>query len=123
MEFMCRLCNKEDKYHLNLNEKIVLLGQMNHVCNVLKKDKGIYSEFSKLTNNIMIGVQNPEDYICMGTFMNVLVDLGDFNELLWIHIMDSLFVKKYDEEYDELFGIYLGLFKYKQNIEDFSDYF
>ena len=49
--------------------------------------------------------------------MNVLVDLGDFNEHLWTIIMDSLFVKKYDEEYDELFGLYSGLFKYKNNIE------
>lgn len=49
MEFMCSLINREDKYHLNLNEKIVLLAQMNHVCNVLKKDKGIFSEFGQLT--------------------------------------------------------------------------
>lgn len=31
--------------------------------------------------------------------------------------MDALFVKKYDEEYDELFGLYSGLYKYKQSME------
>jgi hypothetical protein len=76
MEFMCSLASRDDKYQLNINEKIVLLAQMNHVCNVLKKDKGVYSEFGKLTHNIMTSIQDPEDYICMGTFMNVLVDLG-----------------------------------------------
>ena len=89
---------------------------MNHICNVLKKDKGIYEEFQKLIHKIMIGIQNPDDYICVGTFMNALVDLGQYNELLWIYIMDALFVKKYDEEYDELFGLYAGLYKYKKNI-------
>ena len=49
---------------------------MNHICNVLKKDKGIYEEFQKLIHKIMIGIQNPDDYICVGTFMNALVDLG-----------------------------------------------
>lgn len=42
LEFMCGLVNREDKYSLTLNECIVLLAQMNHVCNVLQKDKGIY---------------------------------------------------------------------------------
>ena len=73
---MCNLVNDEDKYVLNLNEYIVLLAQMNHVCNVLKKDKGMIGEFVTLTQRITKGMQNPEDYICMGTFMNVLVDLG-----------------------------------------------
>ena len=71
----------------------------------------------------MKGIQNPDDYICIGTFLNVLVDLGDFNDHLWMLIMDSLFVKKYDEEYDELFGLYSGLYKYKKSIEEISDYF
>ena len=79
MDFMCTLVNREDQYHLNLNECIVLLAQMNHVCNVLKKDKGLYSEFRKLISGILTGIKNPEDYICLGTFMNVLVDLGEFN--------------------------------------------
>jgi hypothetical protein len=39
---MCGLVNREDKYSLTLNECIVLLAQMNHVCNVLQKDKGVY---------------------------------------------------------------------------------
>lgn len=52
---------------------------MNHICNVLKKDKGIYGEFNHLTSRITEGIKNPDDYICMGTFMNVLVDLGDFS--------------------------------------------
>ena len=100
MEFMCNLVNRDDKYALNLNEKIVLLAQMNHICNVLKKEKGIYGEFSTLTSQITIGIKNPEDYICIGTFLNALVDLGEFQDSLWIYIMDSLLVKKYDEEYD-----------------------
>lgn len=95
---------------------------MNHVCNVLKKDKGVYTEFTLLTNQVMKGIQDPDDYICAGTFMNVLVDLGDFSDNLWMVIMDALFVKKYDEEYDELFGLYSGLFKYKTSIEEISDY-
>ena len=120
---MCSLVNREQKYTLNLNEKIVLLAQMNHVCNVMKKDKGVYAEFSVLVSQIMVGLQNPQDYICIGTFMNALVDLGNFQQLLWIYIMDTLFVKKYDEEYDELFGLYSGLYKYKKNVEQFNDYF
>lgn len=96
MEFMCSLVNREDKYQLNLNENIVLLAQMNHVCNVLKKDKGVYGEFTQLTARIMKGIQDPEDYICIGTFINVLVDLGDFNEHLWVLVMDALLVRKYD---------------------------
>ena len=100
MDFMRSLVNRPDKYSLNLNEKIVLLSQMNHVCNVLKKDKGVYGEFSSLTDLIGKEIQDPDDYICVGTFMNVLVDLGNFNEHLWILIMDALFVRKYDEEYD-----------------------
>lgn len=53
---------------------------MNHVCNVLKKDKTIYSEFVTLTTRITKGMENPHDYVCMGTFMNVLADLGQFSE-------------------------------------------
>jgi len=68
-------------------------------------------------------MENPNDYICMGTFMNVLVDLGEFSEDMWMLIMDALFVKKYDEEFDELFGLYSGLYKYKKNVEDYSDFF
>lgn len=37
--------------------------------------------------------------------------------------MDALFVKKYDEEFDELFGLYAGLYKYKCAVEELSDYF
>jgi len=37
--------------------------------------------------------------------------------------MDALFVRKYDEEFDELFGVYTGLYKYKKSIEEFNDYF
>jgi hypothetical protein len=96
MEFMCSLASREDKYQLHLNEKIVLLAQMNHVCNVLKKDKGIYAEFGKLSHDIAVGMQNPEDYICVGTFLNVLVDLGEFGEAVWVAIMDALLVRKYD---------------------------
>jgi len=55
--------------------------------------------------------------------MNVLVDLGEFSEDMWMLIMDALFVKKYDEEFDELFGLYSGLYKYKKNVEDYSDFF
>jgi len=29
--------------------------------------------------------------------MNVLVDLGDFSEMLWVKVIDALLVKKYDE--------------------------
>ena len=79
MDFMCSLASREDKYSLNLNEKIVLLAQMNHICNVLKKDKGLYSEFGLLTDKTKEGIANPEDYICMGTFMNALVDLGNLS--------------------------------------------
>jgi hypothetical protein len=49
---------------------------MNHVCNVLKIDKGMYGEFVTLTKRITKGIADPNDYVCMGTFMNVLVDLG-----------------------------------------------
>ena len=37
--------------------------------------------------------------------------------------MDALLGRKYDEEFDELFGEYTGLYKYKKNIEEFNDYF
>jgi len=76
MEFMCSLASREDKYQLRLNEKIVLLAQMNHVCNVLKKDKAVYAEFGKLAHGIAVGLQDPEDYVCAGTYLNALVDLG-----------------------------------------------
>jgi hypothetical protein len=45
-------------------------------------------------------MQDPDDYICAGTLVNTLVDLGSFNEALWVDIMDALFVRKYDQEYD-----------------------
>lgn len=89
---------------------------MNHICNVLKKEKGNYAQFSTLTTQITSGIQNPDDYICIGTFLNALVDLGDFHQTLWIYVMDALLVKKYDEQYDELFGLYSGLYKYKKSI-------
>jgi len=94
---MCSLVSRDDKYVLTLNENIVLLAQMNHICNVLKKDKGLYAEFGKLIVKIEAGLHDPPDYICIGTFINSLVDLGDFNEPLWIHVMDTLFARKYDE--------------------------
>jgi hypothetical protein len=65
---------------------------------------------------------DPEDYVCIGTFVNALVDLGEFGETIWIRVMDALFARKYDEEYDELFGLYAGLYKYKKNVEAISDY-
>lgn len=69
---------------------------MNHICNVLKKDKGVYTEFNKLSHNIATGIQNPEDYICLGTYINALVDLGELGETIWLAVMDALLVKKYD---------------------------
>lgn len=96
MEFMCSLASRDDKYQLHLNEKIVLLAQMNHVCNVLKKDKGAFVEFGKLAHAIADAMQHPEDYICTGTFINVLVDLGQLSETVWIAIMDALLLRKYD---------------------------
>jgi hypothetical protein len=94
---MCSLVSRDDKYTLTLNENIVLLAQMNHICNVLKKDKVLFNEFFKLTEKIEKGLHDPPDYICIGTFINTLVDQGDFHESLWIHIMDTLFARKYDE--------------------------
>ena len=79
LDFMCSLVNREDKYVLNLNEKIVLLAQMNHVCNVLKKDKTIYGEFGKLIRIIIHGIADPDDYVCIGTLLNVMVDLGELS--------------------------------------------
>lgn len=55
--------------------------------------------------------------------MNVMVDLGELYQPFWVGIMDALFVRKYDEEFDQLFGVYTGLYKYKKNIEEFNDYF
>ena len=37
--------------------------------------------------------------------------------------MDALFVKKYDEEFDELFGVYTGLYKYRCAVVAVGDYF
>lgn len=113
MDFMCTLASRDDKYALRLNEKIILLAQMNHVCNVLKKDKGLFTEFGKLAHAIAEGLKDPDDYICAGTYVNSLVDLGEVSEAIWIGIMDALLVKKYDEEYDELFGLFSGLHKYR----------
>jgi hypothetical protein len=100
MEFMCSLASREDKYQLRLNEKIVLLAQMNHVCNVLNKDKTLYAEFGKLAHAIALGLQDPEDYVCAGTYLNALVDLGELGEGIWESVMDALLVRKYEEEYD-----------------------
>jgi hypothetical protein len=123
MDFMCSLATRDDKYALHLNEKIVLLAQMNHLCNVLKKDKGGFTEFGKLTHAIAVGLGDPEDYICAGTYVNSLVDLGEVSEAVWVAVMDALLVRKYDEEYDELFGLYSGLHKYRALVEEFGDYF
>jgi|LakMenE01Jun11ns_1017448.scaffolds.fasta_scaffold9164432_1 hypothetical protein len=47
-------------------------------------------------DKIIQGMANPEDYICVGTLMNVMVDLGELYEPFWVAIMDALFVRKYD---------------------------
>ena len=57
----------------------------------------MYAQFGVLINRIVKGIQDPEDYICVGTLMNALVDLGDLTESIWVVLMDALFVKKYDE--------------------------
>lgn len=36
--------------------------------------------------------------------------------------MDALLVKKYDEDYDELFGITIALEKYRKNLFLLEDY-
>jgi hypothetical protein len=38
--------------------------------------------------------------------------MGSFFEGRWISLIDDILAQKFDEEYDELFGIIIGLSKY-----------
>jgi hypothetical protein len=52
--------------------------------------------------------------VCLGTFLSTLANIGDYKYDNWLAVMDSLIVKKSDEEYDEIFGIVSALTKYKE---------
>lgn len=48
--------------------------------------------------------------------MAALTSIHFFFEDQWILINDSIMAEKYDESYDEIFGIYFGLHKYRKNL-------
>ena len=74
-----------------------MLAQLNHVFNVLGKEKRFYNEFHALGEEIIHELKDPYDLICMGTFLSTLSNVGNFNYDVWISAMDSLIVKKSDE--------------------------
>lgn len=39
VDFMCHIVNFDHKYELSMNEKIILLAQLNHILEVMKKNK------------------------------------------------------------------------------------
>ncbi len=90
------------------------MAQLNHVFNILGKDKRFYSEFGTLCNEIAQELKDPHDLVCLGTFLSTLANLGDYKYDTWLAVMDSLIVKKSDEEYDEIFGVVSALTKYKE---------
>lgn len=48
--------------------------------------------------------------------------MGWYSEGFWQNTVDHIEVDKYDEEYDELFGIIIGLAKYRNNLLEASDF-
>ena len=42
---------------------------------------------------------------------------------MWMIFIDALMVKKFDEDYDELFGIVISLQKYRKQLFLYNDYF
>ena len=54
--------------------------------------------------------------MCLGTYLSTLANIGNFRHETWLAVVDSLLVKKSDEEYDEIFGIVSALTKYKDEI-------
>ena len=41
---------------------------------------------------------------------------------MWISLVDDILVRKFDEEYDEFFGMIISLSKYREFIYDIDDY-
>lgn len=54
--------------------------------------------------------------------MCTLASMGFYTEGYWRAAVDHIEVDKYDEEYDELFGIIIGLAKYRKNLLEANDF-
>lgn len=64
IQFMIWLGTHQHQYFLTLNEKIMLLAQINHVCNVLKRDKAQYNSFIRtIISDILRCSVSPDDLI------------------------------------------------------------
>ena len=61
LSFMCDLVLLDHQYKLTMNEKIILLAQMNHVIEVMQKDRQSFHELSKLKIDIFDALKNPDD--------------------------------------------------------------
>lgn len=42
--------------------------------------------------------------------------MGAYSHEMWLHIVECILASKFDEEYDELFGIVYGLRKYREEL-------
>jgi hypothetical protein len=67
------------------------------VFNILGKDKRFYNEFETLCDEISQELRDPQDLVCLGTFLSTLANIGDYRYDKWLAVMDSLLVKKSDE--------------------------
>lgn len=88
-----------------MNEKIILLAQINHILEVMKKNKANFSELDTLLERISLDLQSPDDlawylYLniySLGTLMCSLSSMGKYSHEFWQYLMDALLVKKFDE--------------------------
>ena len=114
IEFMCHVVNCHFQFNLRINEKIVLLAHMNHIIEVMNKKRENFHEVGMLAAMILQGMADPDDLPCLGTYLCSLTWMHVFSDETWTVIMDNLLANKYDEEYDELFGVYVALQQYRQ---------
>lgn len=54
--------------------------------------------------------------------MNSLTTMRHYESKDWLQMVDDILVQKFDEDYDELFGLIIGLNKYKTYLKSIDDY-
>ena len=61
LRFMCDIATMDHRYKLTINEKILLLAQMNHVIEVTGKNRYIFYQLYELIDSIERDLRNPHD--------------------------------------------------------------
>lgn len=54
--------------------------------------------------------------------MSCLTTMKTYETATWVQLVEDILANKFDEDFDELFGIIIGLDKYRDNLLLINDY-